>query len=240
MDHEPFEAPIQPGDDAAMLDVETTGLDPNTARVVAIGVVRVRAHAIARTWSSLVNPGDIDDTDEARAAKAVHGIDAGDLATAPAFAAILQDLDEILADDFIVAHNAPFDHGCLLAELRRIDRSGHRAADPRHWLNTLELSRTRFPTGHHSLDALARRFSLRPRDPHAPHEAGADAALLARCWIAWGNAVVQQDLFADADPDDRPASRPGAEGLAPVLALPEPHDAAERHRRWAAANGYAP
>lgn len=83
----------------AVLDLETTGLDP-ACRVVEIAVVRLDRHGAPRdAWQSLVNPGiPIPNA-------AVHGIDNARVAEAPSFARIAASLARLLTGQVLVAHN---------------------------------------------------------------------------------------------------------------------------------------
>ena len=83
----------------AVLDLETTGLDP-ACRVVEIAVVRLDRHGAPQdAWHSLVNPGiPIPNA-------AVHGIDDARVAEAPPFARIAASLARLLAGQVLVAHN---------------------------------------------------------------------------------------------------------------------------------------
>lgn len=98
----------------AAVDVETTGLHPVRDRVVEIAVVRLGPNAEKLDeWSTLVNPGN-----RALGGR-IHSIRAKDLAGAPTFDDIRDDLLARLAGTVIVAHNAPFDVGFLQAETVR-------------------------------------------------------------------------------------------------------------------------
>jgi DNA polymerase-3 subunit epsilon len=98
----------------AAVDVETTGLHPVRDRIVEIAVVRLGPSAEKLDeWSTLVNPGNRE------LGGRIHGIGAKDLANAPTFEGIRDDLLARLAGCVIVAHNAPFDVGFLQAETIR-------------------------------------------------------------------------------------------------------------------------
>jgi DNA polymerase III subunit epsilon len=99
----------------AVVDVETSGLDPKVDRVVEIAVVGVSSES--RTlfeWSTLVNPGD------GRAGRTdIHGIYPAWLAAAPTFAEIAGDLSAMLNHRVFTGHNVKFDAGFIDAEYRR-------------------------------------------------------------------------------------------------------------------------
>jgi DNA polymerase III subunit epsilon len=100
----------------AVIDFETTGLDPERDRVMEIGVVCFDdgVPTASRHW--LLNPG-IPVPEEARA---VHGITDEDIKDAPRFPEIASDLVELLRGRIPVAYNAEFDRAFLHAECRRL------------------------------------------------------------------------------------------------------------------------
>ena len=98
----------------SVLDVETTGLSPNRDRIIEIAVVRCAPDgSFLDEWSTLVDPGrDPGPTH-------IHGIHAADLAGAPTFQQIAEELRQRLAGSMIAAHNLSFDAGFLTAEYQR-------------------------------------------------------------------------------------------------------------------------
>jgi DNA polymerase-3 subunit epsilon len=117
----------------AAVDVETTGLHPVRDRVVEVAVVRLGPNAeVLDEWSTLVNPGNRE------LGGRIHGIRASELADAPTFAEIRDDLLARLAGTVVVAHNAPFDVGFLQAEAIRAGA----AWGPIEGLCTMELLRS--------------------------------------------------------------------------------------------------
>ena len=95
-------------------------------------------------------------------------------------------------------------------------REGRGEHEPREWVDSWSLSRERFggSAQRHGLDALARKVGVRARAKGAAHDAGGDAELLARCWLAWG-APKAVDLFGG-----EPKVEEGP--MAPVLEAPAP------------------
>jgi CBS domain-containing protein len=102
--------------DAAVIDTETTGLDPRSARVVELAVVRVTGGRLdGPSFRRLVNPGEpIPPT-----AKAVHGIDTATVADAPAFAAAWPEFMAALGDAVVIGHTVGFDLAVLGRECER-------------------------------------------------------------------------------------------------------------------------
>ena len=95
----------------AVIDLETTGWSPEAAAITEIAAVRVRGGVRLGEFASLVNPGvpvppGIED---------LTGISDWMLAAAPGVAAVLPGLLDFAGGCVLVAHNAPFDLGFLVA-----------------------------------------------------------------------------------------------------------------------------
>lgn len=117
-----------------VLDLETTGISPETDRIVEIAVVHVTPQGtIDREFSTLVNPGcDVGPTH-------VHGITNQMVANAPTFDQVAPYVYAMIAGAPVVAHNAPFDVPLLTNELMR---SGlHTFGDPLPRIDTIELAK---------------------------------------------------------------------------------------------------
>ncbi|MCF8043503.1 MAG: 3'-5' exonuclease [Desulfarculaceae bacterium] len=90
-----------------VLDTETTGMDPETDRVVSVGAVRVVQGRVrlGEAFSELVNPG----RDIPAMAVKVHGITPDKIASARHGAEVFEDFLSFLGRDILVAHYAKFD-----------------------------------------------------------------------------------------------------------------------------------
>lgn len=95
----------------AVIDLETTGWSPGAAAITEIGAVRVRGGRRQGEFASLVNPG----IPVPPGIEALTGITDWMLAAAPKLAAVLPGLLEFAEGCVLVAHNAPFDTGFLVA-----------------------------------------------------------------------------------------------------------------------------
>jgi DNA polymerase-3 subunit epsilon len=98
----------------AVLDIETTGLSPDSHRIVEVAVVTTDPWGrVLDEWTTRVNPqGPVG-------ASHIHGITEADVADAPVFHDVIADLTRRLAGAALVAHNARFDLGFLSAEYGR-------------------------------------------------------------------------------------------------------------------------
>ncbi|MDA0232626.1 MAG: 3'-5' exonuclease, partial [Chloroflexi bacterium] len=78
----------------AVIDTESTGLNPETARIVSISVLRVEPDGRRSLRSELINPG----VPIPAGATAVHGITDADVADRPSFRAYARALAQALDD----------------------------------------------------------------------------------------------------------------------------------------------
>lgn len=168
----------------AVIDVETTGLCPDRDdRVVEIGIVALDAsRRMVGEWTTLINPcRDVGPT-------WIHGITAGQVASAPRFAEIVGDVAECIGDRIIVGHNVRFDLGFLDAEFKR-------AGYPVLWvpgLCTMGLAAS--ITGVRRLEQCCESLGI---DTGLSHSALCDAraaAALLNCCIARGGKPLQVPL----------------------------------------------
>lgn len=154
------------------LDLEMTGLRPESDRVIEICAERVRGDVCEATLASLVRP-EPNEFGNAH----VHGISPADLETAPPFAALCDRLEQILEGAILVAHAAEWDVAFLEAELARAGR-------PRtieHYLDSLVLARRSFAFPSHSLAALCRELGVqREREHRAEDDVRALRAVFSR------------------------------------------------------------
>jgi|APTNR8051073442_1049403.scaffolds.fasta_scaffold02122_2 DNA polymerase-3 subunit epsilon/CBS domain-containing protein len=115
---------------AVVLDLETTGLDVTSDRVVQVGAVRIDKGRLLRTetFESLVNPS----IPIPPSSTAIHGIDDRAVLCQPRFPEIQPALDAFCGDAVIVGQSVGFDLAFLLRETRLM---GARWRPP-HFLDT--------------------------------------------------------------------------------------------------------
>ncbi len=103
--------------DAIVVDLETTGLDTKTARIVEIGAVPLVKGKIDETnaVSMRVNPGEPIPPE----ATAIHNIRDADVANAPAVADGLMQLLALTGDRLVIGHSIGFDLAIIRAECKR-------------------------------------------------------------------------------------------------------------------------
>lgn len=165
----------------AVVDVETTGLNPATDRIIEIGVVTLDERGnLEGEWTSLINP------ERPVSAQFVHGITDDDVATAPTFAELLPNISSELEGRAIAAHNVLFDVGFLNASFKR--SSFPMELPPEATVCTMELSKIYLPRGRHSLTSAAERAGI-TLSHH--HRALADARAAAELLRVYLNAEMR-------------------------------------------------
>lgn len=136
----------------AIVDVETTGMRPSTARLTDIGIIRVENGRVTERFESLINPGQMIPP----SITGITGITNDMVAGAPSFEDIAHEVTRLLTGAVFVAHNAGFDYSFISAEFARCGMSFSAPL-----LCSMQLSRRLFPKERrHNLDAVIARCSL--------------------------------------------------------------------------------
>ncbi len=144
------------------VDIETNGLNHIKGRVIEVAAIRVERGAVVREFQTLISPA----TPLPQFITNLTGITEGDLADQPLFAAIAQELQEVLDGAIFVAHNVRFDYSFLKQEFKRIGKSFH----PRQ-LCTVRLSRALYPEHRsHKLQSLIDRHGLQVSARHRAYD----------------------------------------------------------------------
>jgi DNA polymerase-3 subunit epsilon len=193
-----------------VLDTETTGLDwKNGDRVIEIGCVELRNRVLTgKRYHVYINP----ERTVSAEARAVHGIDDEFLADKGIFAAIAPEFEDFVRDAQLVIHNAPFDVGFLVNELKLAGRSVIKELDRDNVIDTLALAREQNPGKKASLDALCERFGV--SNAHRTlHGALLDAELLAEVYLAMTRgqeslmmALEEEEQKSDAGTNPAPGT----------------------------------
>ncbi len=149
------------------LDVETTGFSVAAGdRVVEIGLIVCQGRRVIRQIHSLCRPQREIPAEATR----VHGISDKDVAGAPLFAALADDVCSALDGACVVAHNFDFDAGFVALELARCGR----VARPAACLDTWPLSEACWDLPRYKLQTVAAELGLADGQDH---RALADARL---------------------------------------------------------------
>lgn len=196
----------------AVVDVETTGLDPAITRVLECAVVELGPDGdVLAEWVSLVSvPGEGE-----LGASWLHGITRAMLAGAPSFADIASEISGRLAGRVLIGHVLDFDLAHLAAEFARcgLRFPALRGAG----ICTRDLARAGLPPGSRSLIACCRALGV---SCPAAHTALGDA----RATAAVFRAFLQRGAVPDpAKVAARAARLPWPEAVpGPSRAVPRP------------------
>lgn len=160
--------------DYAVVDVETTGGDPDAGhRIIELAIVEIRDGVIARDYRTLLNPGRPIPEGVTR----LTGITDGAVAGAPHFEEVAEEVAQRLRGRVFVAQNAAFDRRFLATQL--LEATGD--VPPAEILCTVRMARRLVPElRRRNLDALSNHFGIRI---HGRHRAYGDALATARIFL---------------------------------------------------------
>lgn len=184
----------------AVVDVETTGLDPRTCEVLSIGIVHIDNGAIpaGSAFYSLVRPSRMPDTESI----IVHGIRPADLQDAPPPDEVAPDVIAALSGREVVAHVAHIEDEFLSSWLGPHGFHLPQVLIDTDALTRLYLLRTRGMTlaGHVGLGAAAGLFGLPEQGRHhALGDALTTAQLLLALATTMGPGTATLDELKAAD-----------------------------------------
>ena len=179
-----------------ILDTETTGLSWEKGnRIVEIGCVELlERRPTRRHFQRYLNP----EREMEPGAAEVTGLTWDFLRDKPLFHEVAREFLEFIRGSELVIHNAAFDVGFLNAELARLGPEYGRIDDHVSGvLDTLALSKQRFPGQRHSLDALCKRLGV-DNGHRTVHGALLDAELLADVYLTMTSGQGEVSLGAEA------------------------------------------
>lgn len=156
--------------DYICVDVETTGLNPKTDKIIEIGAVRVRNGEITDSFESFVAPGrKLEER-----ITALTGIDDRMLQNAPERKEVIPKFLEFAGEDILLGHSVFFDYSFLkraaVNEKLTFERQG---------IDTLKLARKFLPDlESRSLGFLCKHYQIE----HNAHRALADAVATVKLY----------------------------------------------------------
>ncbi len=169
------------------VDLETTGLNPKTDKIMEVGAVKVENGRIVRVYETFVNPG----RPVPERVRQLTGICDAWLQSAPQMEDVLSYLLDFLGDSVLLGHQVLFDYSFIKKEA-----VNHKVSFERLGIDTLKIARKYLPDlESRSLDCLCRHYAI----PHSPHRALQDAqaacALYDRLWEEFGNTEDAVKMF---------------------------------------------
>ncbi|MBX3280785.1 MAG: CBS domain-containing protein [Acidobacteria bacterium] len=162
--------------DAVAFDTETTSLDPQAARIVEVGAVRLRSGRLGEGdgFRALVNP----QVPIPSVSTGVHGIDDAKVSGAQTFAEVWPHLSDFIGGSVVIGHSIGYDIAILTREAKRVglNFSRPRTLDVRLLAQIVEPSLAGY-----SLDSLAAWLGV---EASQRHSALGDALAAARIFLA--------------------------------------------------------
>jgi DNA polymerase III subunit epsilon len=208
----PWGRPVtESGSGWAVVDVETSGFKPGSARVISLAVLALDADGhVEQSVVSLLNPGvDPGPTH-------IHGLTAEMLEDQPQFSEIVADVAQLVRGRTLVAHNVAFDYGFLTAEaeLAGVELPIDSV------MCTVELARRlELGTDNLRLETLAAHWGVTQR---RAHDAFDDAVVLTDVLAASLQRARERDVWLPVRPVTRrlwPSGRVTHEELRPLKVL---------------------
>jgi exonuclease, DNA polymerase III, epsilon subunit family len=166
--------------DFTVVDLETTGLNPEYDEIIEVCAVRVRNNEIAETFQTLVKPQcKVDDF-----ISELTGITNEMLEDAPSPDSVISQLYSFIGNDIVIGHNVNFDINFLYDYIDSFldKRFGN------DYIDTMRIARKLFPDKrHHRLADVAEYLNI-SYDEH--HRAMADCRLTLECYMRMHNMVL--------------------------------------------------
>ncbi len=154
----------------AVIDLETTGGNPNSERIIEIGIVLHDGSQKIGEYTTLINP----EKEISAFISTFTGITNSMVKNAPKFVEVADTILELLEGKIIVAHNARFDYNFIKSEFRRIN-----IPFTKKNICTVQLSRKIFPEHKsHSLGNICRDLGIIVDNRHRAFGDAAATALL--------------------------------------------------------------
>lgn len=199
--------------DFVCIDLETTGLNPKTDRIIEIGAVRVENGRQTGIFETFINPGRRLE----EKITALTGIHDEDLQSAPKIGEVLPELLEFAGERVLLGHSVLFDYSFL-----KKAAVNDRLAFERTGIDTLKIARKYLAQlESRSLDALCRHYGI----PHRAHRALEDARATAKLYDRLCGQFLTPETAADFWPKpllyqakrDTPATKSQIERLYKLL-----------------------
>jgi ATP-dependent DNA helicase DinG len=165
-----------------VVDVETTGLDPDRDAIIEVAAISLQNGAISDEFSSLVQPH----REIPAYISQMTGITDEMVADAPSMYTLRSRLKRVLGDHVLVGHNIGFDLGFLQAERLGIGQ---------HRLDTVTLASILLPdAGRYNLESLVYQLQLPGDRSGQDHRALADARQTAALFQTLHERAIQLEV----------------------------------------------
>lgn len=168
-----------------IMDTETTGFEATGGdRIIEIGIVElINRKPTGEKLHVYINPHKEMDEEVIR----IHGITNEFLADKPSFEQVGKAVYDFMQGAELVAHNAPFDMGFLVAEFERMGLPDF--ASQVTVTDSLVIAKQQYAGQRNTLDALVKRLNVGKQD-RTFHGALLDAEILAEVFLAMTGGQV--------------------------------------------------
>ena len=120
-----------------VFDIETTGLNSHTNKIIEIGAVKIKAGRIVDRYSQLINPGRPIPYHITE----ITSITDEQVANEPKIDKVIGKFVDFIGDAVLVAHNAPFDMGFIKRDIKKYLNIDYQCSV----IDTLQMARDLFP-----------------------------------------------------------------------------------------------
>jgi DNA polymerase III subunit epsilon len=169
-----------------LVDIETTGGSFRSSRIIEVAAIRYEGGEVTDQFQTLINP----EVAIPYFITNMTGISNSDVASAPIFSEIAEQLEEIMQGAVFVAHNVRFDYSFLRHEFAAVGID----FKPK-LLCTVRLSRALYAERKgHSLKVIIERHGIEVQDRH---RALADATAMLR-FVQIAHREHGEEVFAEA------------------------------------------
>lgn len=168
-----------------IMDTETTGFEATGGdRIIEIGIVElINRKPTGEKLHVYINPHKEMDEEVIR----IHGITNEFLADKPSFEQVGKAVYDFMQGAELVAHNAPFDMGFLVAEFERMGLPDF--VNQVTVTDSLVIAKQQYAGQRNTLDALVKRLNVGKQD-RTFHGALLDAEILAEVFLAMTGGQV--------------------------------------------------
>lgn len=174
-------------DDYIVLDLETTGLEPQFDNIIEFAALKVRGGAVVDTFQTLIKPYDeIDDF-----ITELTGITNEMLSSAPMPETVFPRIKSFVGDDIVVGHNVNFDINFLYDWFETILKEPF----TNNYIDTMRISRKVFPElSHHRLKDISDVLKI---SPNGFHRALCDCQTTFDCFIEMQKIILSSGSLED-------------------------------------------
>lgn len=162
---------------ATVIDLEMTGLNARTEKIIEIGAARIRDGKVVDTYAKLLSPGRKLDEKTVQ----ITGITDEMLIGCPTFSDIKEEFLEFIGEDVLLGHNVIFDYSFLKKAV--INESPKGTRFERKGVDTLKIAR-RFLPGEQKkqLSSLCAHYGIEYHAHRALDDALATLCLYELLW----------------------------------------------------------